>query len=214
MTVFLWKHALTYVSAPKVACTSLKHLFFEIENGRPFVPFQANAKNYSVHRFYPGRPFADLPHADIADHERLCAVRDPVTRLLSCYSNRVVHHQQLHRRRFTEEMQAAGLRRDPRLAEFIDRIDLYRRHFPAVAHHTRPLVDLLGRDPSWYHGIYPLRALDDFRAHVARVVGHAPALRHLQSEGPNLTPGDLSTQARRRIEALYAEDYAIWGRWL
>ena len=213
MSVFLWQHRLSYVSAPKVACTSLKHLFFEIENGYPFRPFLANAERYQIHRFYPGRAFADLPHAHIVDHVRLCAVRDPVERLLSCYANRVVHHRQLHRRRFTEAMRAAGLKRDPSLEDFVAKLDLYRRHFPALGHHSRPIVDFLGRDPGWYHGIYPLRALAGFRAHVEHVVGVAPALRHLQADGPKFSSEDLSTLMRRRIEACYAEDYEIWGRW-
>ena len=211
MTAFLWKHALSYVSAPKVACTSLKHMFFEIENGRRFEPFSANGEMHYIHRFYPAMAFEELPHARLKDHQRLCAVRDPLARVLSCYANRVVHHRQLHLRRFTEEMRAAGLKRDPTLEEFVARLDLYRQHFPALGHHLCPLVDFLGRDPSWYHGVYPLRALEDLRAHVCRVVGSVPALRHLQTGGPKIGPEELSRQARGRIEELYAEDYGIWG---
>ena len=214
MSAFLWKHGLSYVSAPKVACTSLKHLFFEIENGRPWQSFAANGKRYYIHRFYPGLPFADLPHERIGEHQRLCAVRDPVTRILSCYANRVVHHRDLQRRPFTEEMCAAGLSREPSLESFTLNLETYCQHFSSIRQHARPLVHFLGHDPSWYHGIYPLRALEDFRAHVEAVVGHAPALGHRQTGGPKLSPEDLGEKARRHIEAIYAEDYAIWGRWL
>lgn len=214
MSAFLWDHKLTYVSAPKVACTSLKHLFFEIENGRAWKTFIANGKPHYIHRFYSAMAFEDLPHARIADHERLCAVRDPVARLLSCYANRVIHHRDLHRRPFNDEMHAAGLSRDPTLEDFVAKLGLYRQHFPAVGHHSRPLVEFLGRDPSWYHGVYPLHALEDLRAHVRRVVGHAPALGHRQTGGPKLKADDLGASARRFVEDYYAEDYEIWGQWL
>ena len=77
MSVFLWKKNLTYVSIPKVACTSIKHMFFEIENGRPFQPFKISGQFWHIHNFYRGYAFEDLPHPRIADHRRLTVVRDP-----------------------------------------------------------------------------------------------------------------------------------------
>ena len=44
MPVILDDHKLSYFFVPKVACTSLKYMFFQFENGRRFQRFQANGK--------------------------------------------------------------------------------------------------------------------------------------------------------------------------
>ncbi len=83
MTVFLWKHKLSYIAVPKVACTSVKAMLFEVENGRPFQRCVANGKVFHVHLYYPTLQFTDLPRARIADHARFALVRDPIGRFLS-----------------------------------------------------------------------------------------------------------------------------------
>ena len=42
MPVILPDHKLSYFFVPKVACTSLKYMFYEVENGRRFEPFRIN----------------------------------------------------------------------------------------------------------------------------------------------------------------------------
>ena len=44
MTVHLWDHNLTHVAVPGMACTSIKHAFFEIENARLFKDYLVNGK--------------------------------------------------------------------------------------------------------------------------------------------------------------------------
>lgn len=53
MTVHLWDHKLTYVAVPKVACTSVKHAFFQIGNGRAFEDYVANGRYVHIHTLYP-----------------------------------------------------------------------------------------------------------------------------------------------------------------
>ena len=212
MTVFLWQHDLTYVSAPKVACTSLKHMFFEIENGFRFRMFHANGALQHIHNAaYPGNDFDALPHARIAGHERLTVVRDPVRRFLSCYGNRVCHHRDLAPERIRPKFRERGATPDPALAEFIDKLELYREASGLIRRHTLPLVEILGRDPGYYARIHSMDTLEDLRRRVVAVTGRDVALEHMQRRGPKISPDDLSPAQRRRIEAFYAEDYAVYG---
>jgi hypothetical protein len=41
LTVHLWDRKLTWLAVPKVACTSVKHAFFQVENDRAFDGFVA-----------------------------------------------------------------------------------------------------------------------------------------------------------------------------
>lgn len=213
MTVFLWEKKLTYVSAPKVACTSLKHMFFEIENGFRFTPFHANGQMKHIHNtVYPGKVFENLPHKRIADHTRLCVVRDPLKRFLSCYSNRVVHHGELGPKRIPQAFKDRGALPNPTLKQFIDRFEIYHEAAQTIRNHSRPFVNILGRDPGYFHGIYRIEEIEVFRGRVAEIVGGEPVLRRHQTGGPKLSPDDLTAAEVRKIRALYEEDYDIFGR--
>ena len=200
------------MSAPKVACTSLKHMFFEIENGFRFRRFHANGALQHIHNAaYPGYDFNALPHERIAGHVRLTVVRDPVRRFLSCYGNRVRHHRDLAPERIRPKFRDRGATPDPSLEEFADKLELYREASGLIRRHTLPLVDILGRDPSYYEGVYSIGALDAFRRRVVEITGCDVELQHRQTAGPKMAPDDLSTAARHRIEGFYAEDYAVYA---
>ena len=44
MTVHLRDHNLTHVAVPGMACTSIEHAFFQIENARMFEDYLVNGK--------------------------------------------------------------------------------------------------------------------------------------------------------------------------
>ena len=46
MPIVLDDLKLSYTPVPKTACTSLKMVFFDIENGREFVPFRHNGREF------------------------------------------------------------------------------------------------------------------------------------------------------------------------
>ena len=211
MTVFLWAQKLTYISVPKVACTSLKHMFFEIENGHPYEPVQINGNIFHIHRFYGGYAFDDLPRARIADHSRLTLVRDPLRRLLSCYSNRVVHHKELSPEKAGPALRKAGLKPNPSLALFVDRLEEYAETVGPIGHHARPMVNTIGRDPGYFEAIYSLERIGEFVQRVERQVGRSLTLTHRQTSGPKIDPNELSPGQVAAIRKYYAEDYDIWG---
>lgn len=110
MSVFNYKHKISYYPVPKCACTSLKLVFFRIENGYDFRNFRVNGKMRYIHSFYASRKFANARDLDGDDHFRFAVVRDPVERLLSCYSNRVLYYRELSARKLSPEATAAGCR--------------------------------------------------------------------------------------------------------
>lgn len=213
MTVFLWDHKLTYVSIPKVACTSLKHMFFEVENDRPFATFSTNGKSYHIHQFYKGLDFSELPTNKIADHIRMTVLRDPVRRLLSCYSNRVLHHKELSRAKAGPKLSKAGLQPNPDLALFLDRIEEYCAAVGSIGHHARPMVDIIGRDPGYFDHIYPIERIGDFAKTAGKIIGKPLTVPHKQTGGPKLNVSDLTPAQIAGIRRRYGEDYDIWGKY-
>lgn len=212
MTVHLWSRKLSYVSVPKVACTSVKHMFYEVENGREFQPFRAQEQPRHIHNtVYPGVPFNRLPHERIADHRRLALVRDPVRRFLSAYSNRVLHHRELSEAKAGAALRELDLAPDPGLPEFVARLEDYREAAPQILHHTRPMTFSLGRDPGYYAALYDIGRIDDFVADVEAWLGVKVTMRRLQTGGPKIGPEALSAAETRRVREFYTRDYDCFG---
>lgn len=211
MTVHLDKYGISYFSVPKCACSSLKHWFFEIENGFEFRTYRANGEIRHVHNAaYPSRQFNRRLRKRAAGNWRFAVVRDPVQRLLSCYGNRVVQLRELG------ELKVAGRRRrnlmlDPDLHTFVAHLGDYRRLSPSIAHHTRRLTFFLGKRPAWFDRIYDISELPTMIADVAERVGEVPELRRVKSDGAKFTVDMLSDEEIGKIRRFYADDYRIYG---
>ena len=140
---------------------------------------------------------------------RFAVVRDPAARFLSAYRNRIHHHGDMEATRTHRALtRALGLAARPEIDEFIDRFwryywanDILRRHF-------RPQIAYLGRDLGWYDRVYRLDEMAALAADLSARAGREVEIARLQAEGPRLTPGDLTTRSRARLEAIVAADRA------
>lgn len=211
MTVILDEHKLSYIPVPKVACTSLKTMFFEVENGFEFGTFQSSGRPWWIHDFYRSIPFKRQKLSQMAGHRVVAVVRDPVKRLLSCYANRVIHHKELSEGTAGAVLRAADLPCDPDLSTFVARLAAYCDAVESIRHHALPMVVYLGRDPQFYAQIYPIGATVTLQADVEQLTGVKATLSRLQTKGPKITPDALSAQELALVKAFYAEDYALYG---
>lgn len=211
MTVILAEHKLTYIPVPKVACTSLKTMFFEVENGFRFKNFRTSGRPWHVHLFYPSIPFGEQDLSRMDGHTVMAVVRDPVKRVLSCYSNRVVHHKELSEKKAGAVLHAADLPCDPDLSTFIARLPEYSAAVETIWHHAMPMVEYLGRDPQFYTHLYPIEATETLQADVARLTGVTARLQRLQTKGPKIDPSVLAPAELATLKDFYAEDYALYG---
>ncbi|WP_157933077.1 sulfotransferase family 2 domain-containing protein [Roseovarius salinarum] len=214
MTAILAKADFAYISVPKVACTSIKHFLFEVENGRSFEPFVANEKKRDVHNLYPGKLFTDLPMKRLELCDRYAVVRDPVARFLSCYSNRVVFYKQLSEKHLPEEALAEGLVPDPDIHTFVRDFRNYRRHVQSIRWHSRTLVSSLGEDPSYYARIFNMETLSEFEALMQERFKVSFGLGRFQTGGPKLKLEDLTESEIASIREFYAVDYKVFGKFL
>lgn len=215
MSVILAKHKLFYASVPKVACTSIKHMFFEFENGRPFTPYIANGQNRNIHNaVYKGLFREKYPEKRIANSHRVALVRDPISRFLSAYSNRVVFHKELSRDKAGPKLKALGLTPNPELDQFIDQLDDYCQAHGSILHHTRPMVDFLGKDPAYFSRLYAFSELSQFVSDMSEHLKTELTLGHKQSGGPKLSRDLLSAAQLQKLEARYKDDFATFKDWL
>jgi hypothetical protein len=215
MTVLIDKYRLCYVSAPKVACTSVKTAMFGLENDRPFEPFHANGILRHIHdpALYPARAFTDLRTDAVRDYLRITLVRDPLRRFLSCYANRVVHYRELSASALPPGRLGPDLPPDPDLHTFIDLLDDYRAISPSIRLHTQPLHFFLGPQSGFYDCIFDISDIAAFDGVVARHCSRPFRSPHLQTGGPKLDPGDLTPDQTANLQQRYQQDWDIYGQY-
>jgi hypothetical protein len=215
MTIMISKERLLFVSAPKVACSSIKTAFFEIENGFPFQPFYANGVYRHIHdvAVYPAVSFDRVKSWTHDGFFRLTMVRDPVSRFLSAYSNRVLYYKELSAERIGDRLAESGLPPDPSLSVFVDFFDEYRLASNSIRIHTDPMVFYIGADPSFYDHIFNIRQIKQFDQVVSEYIGRKYETPHIQAGGPKLERSTLSDSQTEKIMMFYASDYKFYKEW-
>ena len=211
MTFILAKIGIFYAAVPKVACTSLKQFFFEMENGFKFRKFSANGRKRSIHYLHRSMLHEDYLTERLDGLYKVAVVREPLSRFLSAYSNRVLHHKELSMHKAGPRLQKLGLEPNPSLSLFVDRYEEYKQANNSIMHHTRPLVDFLGPDAAFFDKLYRMQELPDFEADMNVLAGTDLRIPHLQRGGPRISKDELTPEQISKIEAMFAEDYRAFG---
>lgn len=214
MPIRLSNYPIAYYPTPKCACTSVKAALYQIEHGSPWTRGEEYGRNkHGVHSELKGRStFKALAESDTA--WRFCVIRDPVSRILSCYSDRVVFRRVLGRKRIGAEVcKALDITPNPDLNEFILNLEKYRVASRPIAHHSRPQYSSIGLDLDYYQRVYPIEELDALAVDLSGIRESTITLPHLQTHGPKYRVEELSREALVKIVDLFGGDYILLKRY-
>lgn len=216
MAYHLHEHRLTYISVPKVACTSLKSYFYEIENGKPFEPYRVDGTLFTIHKHAKSVRFSSIEPQKMVGHRRIAVVRDPWRRVLSCYADKVVHGGALDSVVFSSEQKKIGMVANPSLDNFVDFLEGYCAVSSMIRHHARPLSFYLGENPGFYDRVFALQELPKMIAYVERIIPRAPELRHLNRRtAEKIAPTQEQINRNRPlVESAYREDLELYGEFM
>lgn len=215
---------LAYVPVPKNGCTTIKHYLFEMQNNRRFEPFQVGPKKIYIHSLLPARLHKTwnsdnklINEAKTSDAHIFAVVRDPISRVLSCYSNRVIFHNDIGKsKNLSQKLKSKGLPSDPDLNTFIKNLETYRAYSKKINHHIRPQIDFLGSNPNFYSKIYAIDKIDtELLPNICEFSGINKNLspRRLQTGGKSLTKEEITNENIAKIHHLYSEDYQVFGQY-
>lgn len=214
MAVVLRKYGLSIMLVPKGASTTIKHLAFEIENGRPFEPYMANSQKRYIHQLYHSSLFKHGEKMVNWKRDVFAVVRDPVERILSCHSNRVLHLGELDKITLTDEDIEAGLTERPSFEVFIEHLQRYRQLSDKIKHHSLPMVRFLGDKADRYTRIFDSADLSELWDDLRERVGHLPEVPHEQTGGGDDKVRTMSKATLDMILRHYASDYDTYGDFL
>ncbi|MEM8740423.1 MAG: sulfotransferase family 2 domain-containing protein [Pseudomonadota bacterium] len=205
MTAVIEAHKLVYFSIPKVASTSLKELFFHVMTGKPF-EHDGRGVHYEA---FKTEAFYRHDHAAYAEYTRIAVVRDPIKRILSCYTNRVLQTGRLSPDQI--DMVAAerlGVTADPGIRKFILNLDKYRALSNSIRNHSQPTAYFLGPDLGYFHRVFPIEALGDMVAFLEERTGMALTLSREMTSEKKIEFDDLTPTCQDRLREYCAADYA------
>lgn len=199
---------LAYFSIPKNASTSIKHVFYELETGKKFVRGQAACDH--IHNFYRARAMEPDAYERCRDLWKFTVFRDPVKRIISAYSNRVIFHKVLETQK-NARLRAGllGLSLQPDLEEFCIRLPRYRKLSRAVRHHTRPYQEFVGSDLSRLDAVYAIENLGDLASDLSDRTGRKIEFPRLQTGGPKIGIDALTPAALLALNKFARPDYLL-----
>lgn len=161
----------------------------------------------------PSRDFNFTSAASPVGFDRFAVIRCPVSRMVSCYRNRVGNDVGYNiMMPYFDKLQSLGVPTRPSWEDFLDNFQVYREVVPMIKHHSEALSYFLGRDPAYFSRIYDISDVNSFAEMVAGRAGKNYVLGREQTNGVNFTVADVSQSQRSKVKQLFAEDYELFGR--
>ncbi|MFI3154970.1 MAG: sulfotransferase family 2 domain-containing protein [Methylococcaceae bacterium] len=219
---------IAFEDAPKVGSTSLFNWLYYLLYGKKYTPIKGDKKTQHIHGWIQAQQNKVIENTPLEnfkcpeDYLVFCLVRDPVKRLLSAYSNRVLHHNELnfsHKQEQKESITLGLLAERPTLNYFVEHLEDYQAIAPTILHHTRPLVYFLGTDSSIYDYIFDISNMESLRqvllkhwlSHDLLETQTVPKIPHLQTGGKKFSLTDLTESNFNKCLSFYADDYATFS---
>lgn len=210
MSVVVEKAGLSYVSVPKCACTALKLFCYEVQNGRSFADDNPGQSPHRIHKMFPSRPFRALKDEDWPKGDLIAVVRDPVARIYSLYTNKVLKVRALEKEP-AEKLAEFGLESLPDFETFVERLDDYNTVSGIVQGYSRPLRRYLGTRADRFAALFDMSDLGAFAALVNDRAGTTVTLGTENNTSKLKRDDAISGAAREMIETRFETDYAYFG---
>ncbi|MFP5481575.1 MAG: sulfotransferase family 2 domain-containing protein [Alphaproteobacteria bacterium] len=189
--------------SPKVAGTSVRAFMFEVENGFPLRAYTVQGAGGDLtalaNRLVINNRFRLVDHKEISGFERIAIVRDPVRRILSAYSNRVLHYRELSRDAVGPALDAANLSPDLDLGVLMSRLGAYMQCSKSIARHFSHQETFLGKSREYFHRIFRVEALHEFVDYINGRCGTSATMPRLQDGGPKLDLASLPGPTQRAV---------------
>ena len=181
---------LVYFDVPKIACTSLKTLFWEIETGRKFpsLPYRFRLMRRLARRGYPPPGINREPGYETrsflaaqpvpAGFETLVVVRDPIDRLYSAWKDKA-SGQIFERKGIEMDLRNEGLPVQPDFGTYIEYLDHYRAVARPVRVHTHPIAWHLGPTLDAFDHVFRMENLGALAEFLSTRLGRMVSVPHI-----------------------------------
>jgi len=197
---------LVFFPIPKVACTSIKVMLYEINN---HVEWRSVRIGFGQVHGYPGYrslPFNTVGLEDLDDFAKIAVVRNPIDRAISAYRDKA-RKLVLEGTAFQKKLEEAGLPLEPDPDLFFSEIDQYFDCASVIKEHMRPFSYHLGLDLGYFDQIFKLEEMDELSAYVSDRLGKPAGVQASNSSKRSInTPKEISPKTMDKIVEFCEED--------
>lgn len=184
-----------YYPAPKSASSTLREVFFEIENGYRFQQFLISGRRINLFWLYGhSELFAPVKVPD--GHEVFTVVRDPIDRFLSFYKWGVIDNHC----RFEQPVE---------INAFVAAFPHYLNRTPKIRFHLSPQFLFIGKDLSYYHRIFRMEEMAELGRYLSDRAQRDISVGKVNSSSRRAAANDLTPESRARLAEIYREDYDL-----
>ena len=189
----------------------MKFALYQMETGkaadRDFL--RREYKTKKIHSLYlsPKPPERWIRYYD--KYFTFVIVRDPIKRVLSTYTNRVMQHGVLDRVRAQRRLKNMGLSDQPSLSEFIDHFEKYRKASDVIFSHTIPQSEYVGRFFEKIEHKVPIEEMADLTRKLSALTGMDVVVPREQKSVNQVSLQDMTDDNLKKLAAFYKDDYAM-----
>ena len=149
------------------------------------------------------------------DAFRFTVIRDPVSRLVSAYNDRVGDRDDIKRSSISVILcKIMGLDPHPSLEDFALNLRKYALINDRIFRHVVPQVWYTGRDLSFYDKVYNIREMDQVFTDVSEIVNLDIPSNVRNASKSNAKKDELSPKAIAYLEDFYRKDYQTFAKHL
>lgn len=206
MVVHIDAYKIAYMPLPKAACTSVKAGLALVD---PAIDTSLDVIKDNpdiVHGYYQTSRFRPHRWEAYEGWWRFAVVRDPLKRLLSAYTDRVVKRQDLYKSPKLKRADAT-LPRDPDPDFFFQHLPEYRQAASVIKHHVLPAHLFIGTKPRRYDRVYKIEELGALAADLSEKIGQDVSLPRFNESSAKLDYDDLEPETQSCIRNTLKEDY-------
>ncbi len=200
-------YKIAYMAVPKAGCSSVKAALAHLDPGVT-IPPEDEITVMTWHAIYPTVRYRRRAWHNLSDHWRFTVVRDPVRRMLSVYTNRVVQLRDLHMsRKLRDRPEFAHLSRDPDPDYFFQHLPEYMKGSSVIKHHCLGTKLFIGPRPLQYDRVYKTEEMGQLARDLSDRTGQPVEMRRENPSEMKLTLDDLAPQTIDAIRPLLEMEY-------
>jgi hypothetical protein len=182
-----------YYPAPKSASSSLRNVFFELDNGRPFQSFKLSGKSVSLFWLYKNEEVF-RPEQVPAGHAKIAVVRDPIKRFISFYTWAILK-------------QRCPLEGVTDINQLVSELEKHMEVNSMARFHLAPQNIFVGRDLGYFDRVFQVEKLDEMARYLSERAG-----RDVPMQRENVTKSEvlpLSETSLTKLRRLYQADIEL-----
>jgi hypothetical protein len=203
-------HKIAYMALPKAACSSIKKALAAHD---PDAELNVN-RHYEYdydrwHEVYPTTRFRPHRWEDVTkEWFGFTVVRDPVKRLMACYTNRVVERRELeHSPKIRKGIFDLPVDPDPDF--FFQNISDYQSASSVIKHHSLHTWLFTGRDLSVYDAVYTTENIGDLSKDLSARLKKPFVVGRENSSTTQLTLKDLRPETIASLKPWLCSEYGF-----